>query len=201
MTRQSCGQMLDVYTEQMASAAAVIGQYRASFVEKMNWAARDVFTEMTDGKEQPQFTYKGTLGYGSDNVQENAAQKIYARMAESYAREIAAGVTLHGCHRDDIEIDLNGKSARLFASQGQQRSLSLAMKLAEGEISRETYGDYPVFLFDDVLSELDRGRREYLISKISKRQVIMTGCENLQSPVGESGAAHRIITVENGIFT
>ena len=124
-------------------------------------------------------------------------------MEESYIREIAAGVTLHGCHRDDIEIYLNDKSARLYASQGQQRSLSLSMKLAEGEISKETHGDYPVFLFDDVLSELDRGRREYLISKISGKQVVMTGCEQIDaiSQIKHRNTQeHRVISVEGGAF-
>ncbi|MBQ7338324.1 MAG: DNA replication/repair protein RecF [Clostridia bacterium] len=195
--------MLDVWTEQLAAAAAVLAPYRAEFVEKMNRAAVEVFCEMTDGKEIPRFVYKGVLGYGEENQQNDAKNKIFQKMEESYIREIAAGVTLHGCHRDDIEIYLNDKSARLYASQGQQRSLSLSMKLAEGEISKETHGDYPVFLFDDVLSELDRGRREYLISKISGKQVVMTGCEQIDaiSQIKHRNTQeHRVISVEGGAF-
>jgi DNA replication and repair protein RecF len=84
---------------------------------------------------------------------------------------------LWGIHKDDIEIKINGKSARIYASQGQQRSLALSMKLAEGEICREEFGDYPVFLFDDVLSELDGTRRDYLINRMKEKQVIITTCE------------------------
>ncbi len=195
--------MLDVWTEQLCQCAATVAAYRAEFVEKMNQAASAVFSEMTDGRENPRFLYKGPLGYGGENQKPDAISLIYERMEESYAREIAAGVTLHGCHRDDIEIYLNEKSARLYASQGQQRSLSLAMKLAEGEISREMFGDYPVFLFDDVLSELDRSRREYLISRISGKQVIMSGCEQIESltqGAGDGKETYRVITVENGTF-
>ncbi|MBR6727406.1 MAG: DNA replication and repair protein RecF, partial [Clostridia bacterium] len=90
-----------------------------------------------------------------------------------------AGATLWGIHKDDIEVELNGHSARLFCSQGQQRSLALALKLAEGELCREEIGEYPVFLFDDVLSELDATRRDYLLSKMKDKQVIMTSCESL----------------------
>ena len=100
-----------------------------------------------------------------------------------------------GIHKDDLEISLDGNRARIFASQGQQRSLSLALKLAEGEIIRdECGGDYPVFLFDDVLSELDSGRRSYLLSNLSGKQVIMTDCEK------KDIAAERVIGVANGKF-
>ena len=94
-----------------------------------------------------------------------------------------------------MEIYINGNRARIFASQGQQRSLSLALKLAEGEIIKdECGGDYPVFLFDDVLSELDSGRRQYLLSNLADKQVILTCCES--SCIN----ADRLISVENGKF-
>ena len=100
-----------------------------------------------------------------------------------------------GIHKDDLEISLDVNRARIFASQGQQRSLSLALKLAEGEIIRdECGGDYPVFLFDDVLSELDSGRRSYLLSNLSGKQVIMTACEK------KDVTAERVIGVKNGEF-
>ena len=84
---------------------------------------------------------------------------------------------MFGIHKDDLKIEINGKDSRLYASQGQQRSLALAMKMAEGEISREHTGEYPVFLLDDVLSELDPTRRAYVLSNINNRQVIITSCE------------------------
>ena len=110
-------------------------------------------------------------------------------------REIGAGATLWGIHKDDMEIDINGNRARIFASQGQQRSLSLALKLAEGEMIREEMGgSYPVFLFDDVLSELDGGRREYLLSNIKGKQVILTCCEK------NDIVSDRLIRVKNGAY-
>ena len=77
----------------------------------------------------------------------------------------------------DVAIDLNEQSAKLYASQGQRRSLALAMKLAEGAISRSVGGEEPVYLLDDVFSELDGERREYLLSALGERQVIITSCE------------------------
>jgi DNA replication and repair protein RecF len=98
-------------------------------------------------------------------------------LTENHDREIGAGSTLWGIHKDDVIIDLNSHPARAFASQGQQRSICIALKLAEGEICREEFGDHPVFLFDDVLSELDEKRRDYLINRISGKQVILTCCD------------------------
>ena len=78
---------------------------------------------------------------------ERKYQKLFS---SDIQREILVGTTVAGAHRDDFEIQLTGKNAKIFASQGQQRSIALAMKLAEGEISREESGEYPVFLLDDV---------------------------------------------------
>ena len=104
-------------------------------------------------------------------------------------------MTLWGIHRDDMELSINGHAARLFASQGQQRSLALSLKLAEGEICRERTGEHPVFLLDDVFSELDGTRRAYLCEKISGKQIIITSCE----PDLISGAKQ--IEVSGGCFT
>ena len=96
-------------------------------------------------------------------------------------KEFAAGITLYGIHRDDIEININGENTRKFASQGQQRSAILSLKLAEGEVNREICGEYPVYLLDDVLSELDEKRKKFIINGIKEKQVIITSCENDES--------------------
>lgn len=189
---------VDVWSAQLAQAGAIVCRYRARYVERMKAAAATVFHEMTDGAETPSFVYHGSLGEGCEPyIAESCEQMLLQKLTAHPERELDAGSTLYGPHRDDIEIELNGRAARTFASQGQQRSLALAMKLAEGEICREDMGEYPVFLFDDVLSELDAVRREYLISRIRDKQVIMTTCEN----TGELNMPHaRVILVENGQF-
>jgi len=111
---------------------------------------------------------------------------------------MSAGATLYGIHRDDVIIKLNGASARNFTSQGQQRSIALAIKLAEGEISRELMGEYPVFLFDDVLSELDSSRRQYMLSALTGRQIIMTTCEK---SLFDGARDIKLIHVEKGKYT
>ena len=106
------------------------------------------------------------------------------------------GTSLYGPQRDDVDIRISGNPARSFASQGQQRSIVLAMKLAEGEVIKRLFGEYPVFLFDDVLSELDKERRKYVLEGMKDRQVIITSCEGEDIIDG----AERIIEVRGGNY-
>lgn len=171
---------IDVWSAQLAHEGAIVARYRVWYVQKVNEAARAVFADMTDGGEVPEYTYEGSCHMERPEDYMDAAaveQSLLRLLTTSHDREIGATYTLWGPHKDDISITLNGVCARVYASQGQQRSLALAMKLAEGEISRSLCGDYPVFLFDDVQSELDSRRRDYLVNKIKDKQVILTTCE------------------------
>ena len=94
---------------------------------------------------------------------------------------------------EDIQISINGKDARTFSSQGQQRSIVLSLKMAEGEVSRELCSEYPVFLFDDVLSELDERRQKFVLEGMRDRQIIITSCERLRT-------AGKVIEVKGGSF-
>ena len=100
-----------------------------------------------------------------------------------------------GPHRDDIDILINGKKAKLYASQGQQRSAVLSMKLAEAEILTERTGEKPVILLDDVLSELDDSRQNFLLNKIDGYQVFITCCEKSNKKQLENG---RVFKIEEG---
>ena len=192
---------IDVWSEQLAREGAIIARYRVQYIQKMRQSASVVFSDMTGGGEVPDFTYVGTahLPHEEDYLDGAKTEKAFLELlTTSHAREIGAGYTLWGIHRDDIDITLNGFCARLFASQGQQRSLALAMKLSEGEICRESCSEHPVYLFDDVLSELDVRRRDYLTSRIHDKQVILTTCE--PSEMKRLGEAN-VIKVQNGTFS
>ena len=196
--RQTFDATVDLFSEQLAREAAIITQYRVKYIEKLRKYVSECFREMTGERETPLISYTSSSKLEEDECFD--INKCYEAYVELYStrhdREIGAGSTLWGIHKDDIEIDLNGNRARIFASQGQQRSLSLSMKLAEGEIIREECGgEYPVFLFDDVLSELDSGRREYLLSNLKNKQVILTCCES------NGINADKLIYVKNGTFS
>lgn len=197
--RSAFDSTVELWSERLAEEAAYIAEQRLLFKGRIEKHIADCFSEMTGEREIPTLRYDGSSGQDEAEYSDRALvkEKYFYLLMSSHDREISAGSTLWGIHKDDLDIRLNGRSARNFGSQGQQRSLALAMKLAEGEICREEFGDYPVFLFDDVLSELDGSRREYVLHRISGKQVILTGCE--PSLLSELQGIKRI-AVENGRY-
>ncbi len=161
-----------VWSEQLAFEAEIISEKRALYVEKLSEKVNNIVSDMTAGRENALITYQS----------QKTKEDYLKLLSENRERELRFGATLYGTHKDDLLIYLNSKEARSFASQGQQRSVALSMKMAEGEISKEISGSYPVFLFDDILSELDNGRREYLLSGMEGRQVIITSCDKIELP-------------------
>ena len=182
-----------LWSDQLAREGAYIARSRQRYVKRAEGYVKECFADMTGEKELPTLVYLGCdKNFGDYEDVAGVEKRLYEQLCSFHEREIGAGATLYGIHKDDIDVELNGHSARLFASQGQQRSLALALKLAEGEICREDCGEYPVFLFDDVLSELDASRRSYLLEKMAGKQVIMTSCEKTESFHG------KVLYVENG---
>ena len=175
--RQNSLMMLDVYSEELAYLCADISMMRVDYIKKLDYWVKIFFEEMTKGKEVPKITYETSVGKNDFNDREVLKNEYLSLLKNNFEKELKYGATLYGIHKDDLKIELNSMDSRFYSSQGQQRSLALAMKMAEGEISREYSGEYPVFLFDDVLSELDETRKSYILSNISKRQVIITACE------------------------
>lgn len=178
----------DLWAEKIAEMGEILSFKRAEYLEKVEKEVKMLFSEMTNGEERPELIYKKPM----------KKEEYMAQFLSGKQREIRAGTTLFGVHRDDIEILLNGKQARIFASQGQQRSLAVAMKLAEGSVSKEKTGEYPVFLLDDVLSELDDKRKRFILSGLAERQVIITCCDEKEV---EKIADGRVICVEKGQYT
>ena len=105
------------------------------------------------------------------------AQRIYDSLLAHEKKEMAAHACLIGPHKDDLLVDINGSPARYYGSQGQTRTACLSLKLAEREILFDDSGEYPVLLLDDVLSELDPVRRDFVLNKITGGQVMITCCE------------------------
>ena len=167
---------LESWSDSMAEYASHIYIFREDYVRRLTTYAAKILKEISDGCEELTISYESSIPKG---IEDRAMVKEEYRkiLLSSLDREIAAGVSLFGPHRDDLDIRINGKSARSFASQGQQRSIVLALKLSEGEVIKEICGEYPVFLFDDVLSELDERRRKYVLSEIGERQIIITCCD------------------------
>ena len=198
--RATFNETIGYWSEALAHEAAILSRFRESYAAQIQNFMQTCFLQMSEktGKtdEVPTLVYRGSSEQESYQDLGETKEKYLKLLTENREREIFAGTTLYGVHKDDLEIQLGGRAARLYASQGQQRSLALALKLAEGEISKKESGEYPVFLLDDVLSELDFQRREYLIEEIRDKQVIMTTCEIRD----ENYSGANIIRVKDGVF-
>lgn len=198
--------LFEVFAHTLAEAAAQVVSCRGDFIRKMDVLAKKQLLSLSHGADMLSLTYipRGAAEQAGADVmaegEENAALSDALAAADgkigfdeavcgAYAaamktlllsdlpREIAAKTTLFGPHRDDVGITLNGKAARYFASQGQTRSIALALKMAEGQLMHRMLGERPVYLLDDVLSELDEGRREFLLTELRHEQIILTSCE------------------------
>jgi len=189
----------ELWAEQLSECAAYITVTRAEYTDRLSELVKENFRLMTGGKENPELFFRTSAGGDTDPHDEAAVREKYFELyTGSSEREIAAGTTLWGIHRDDIMIELDSKEARLYASQGQDRSIALSMKLSEGEISESISGESPVYLFDDVMSELDESRRAFILSRFDGvRQIIITSCE----PEFFRGGGMKIIKVENGRYS
>ena len=182
----------EVWNEAMARTAAKINIMRREYLEGLEKYASVLQRDISGKRENIEVYYISDV----DGENEEDTEKKYREiLSENIKRECEAGVSLFGIHRDDIDIRINGKSSRYFASQGQQRSTVLSLKMAEGEMCFSSSGEYPVFLLDDVLSELDERRRDYILSLGSEKQFIITMCEDCIHSQNKN-----VITAEMGSF-
>ena len=162
---------LDIWNEKLAETGSRIMKLRESYIERINQKAREIQNEISGGKEELNLIYNPSV-----KLKENYLEKL----TEYKEKEKENLFCMVGVHRDDIDIFINGKPAKNYASQGQIRTAVLSLKLAETEIIKEETGEYPVMLLDDILSELDKSRREFLISKIKGKQIIIT-CTDIEN--------------------
>ena len=187
---------LDEFSDSLCRCGAQIIRYRAAFTKRLCETAVPIHSEFSGSGEILSLCYR-TVSTVSDPFA--AASEIYPELLEHQRThrqaEIASGNVLSGIHKDDLEIDINGANARLYASQGQTRTAALSLKMAEREISLQDTNECPVLLLDDVLSELDAKRQEFVLNRIGGGQTLITCCEDGQLR-GRTGG--KIISVASG---
>lgn len=171
---------LDVWDEQMSRLGAYISVLKYQYTKKLSIFAKKLYDEISNYREDFSLGYLSTV-YQSLEGREDWSGEMAAEYLEMLRRnrneDIRVGFTSAGIHRDDVGVIINGSLAKDFGSQGQNRSAALAMKLGQAFILNEETSEMPVILLDDVLSELDKSRREFIISKLSGMQVFITCCE------------------------
>ena len=187
---------LDEFSDGMCRASAQLIRYRASFASRLGEAAAPIHREFSGEGEALDIRY-ATVSTVTDPFA--PAKEIYYEICDHQEKhrqaELESGQCLTGAHKDDLEIFINGRAARAFASQGQTRTAALSVKLAEREIFLAETGEYPVLLLDDVLSELDTKRQEFVLNRIGGGQTLITCCED-EGISSRTGG--RVLLVDNG---
>lgn len=166
--------MLDVWDVGLAKEGAIIIEKRMEYIATLNDAAGKFHSALSSEKETLKLSYEsGSKTDGAQNIQE----ELYKAIVASRQKDKDLGFCTVGPHRDDIKIEIDGKDSRKFASQGQQRTIALAMKLGEVVIYKNEIGEPPVLLLDDVLSELDKTRQTLLLEMTQGFQTLLTCTE------------------------
>ncbi len=159
--------MLDVFEEEIAQNGKKLTEYRQRYIKALNEFLPTVYDGISAGKEELTTNYL----YSFDG-------DLLEALKASRQEDMYTGTTSIGPHRDDIDFKINGISARKFGSQGQKRSVALAVKLAEAEVIRKSTGECPIILLDDVMSELDSNRQNYILNHIKGMQSFITCCDD-----------------------
>lgn len=161
---------LPVWDQQLSKEAGKIIKARNDFLAEISPIAEQKHAFLSGGKE----TLKMKTESGYYGSEEDIAFALFSDLKTGLERDIRLGFTSIGPHRDDIKFMLNDMDVRVFGSQGQQRTVALSLKLAETEIFYNRFGEYPILILDDVLSELDKKRQRKLVSSVEHLQTIFT---------------------------
>ena len=184
--------LLEVWDMRLAKLGAAIMAERRSFVDKMGPLATQVYEGISRGREDLVLTYAPSPGIEPGMTTAQWEERFLQELSRTADQDIRRGATTVGPHKDDLDITLSGLSARRYGSQGQQRSAVLAMKLAEAQTLSQLSGETPIVLLDDVMSELDQSRQDYLLNHLHGRQVFVTCCSPETVSLQETGKRFRV---------
>lgn len=165
---------LDVWNINLIKTGSRIMKVRKEFIYILSEKARNNHARLTNENETLEIKYSPSIKAGNKSSIEEIEKSFTEEVERLIDKELKKGTTLCGPQRDDYEIFLNDKNIKLFGSQGQQRTAVLSVKLAEIDIMKENTGENPVLLLDDVMSELDSKRQDYLLSSINDIQTFIT---------------------------
>ncbi len=159
--------MLDVFEKEISQNGSKIIEYRTEYCKNLTPHLSEIYSGLSGKREDLEAKY----------IPICSSKNLAEELIKARKRDLYSGVTSVGPHRDDLDFRINSVSARTFGSQGQQRSVAIALKLAEAKTLKEIIGEEPVAILDDIMSELDPGRQNYILNNITERQVFITCCD------------------------
>jgi len=171
-------QILPEYNARLCQVGALLISYRARFFDALGKAAEEYHNHFSGGAEEFRLEYK-TVSTVKDPFApvETLIGQLQEHLASHERGELESAQSLTGPHKDDFDVSLSGMNLKAFGSQGQVRTSAISLKLAQRELMGRESGEMPVLLLDDVLSELDPGRQDFVLNQISQGQVFITCCE------------------------
>ncbi len=169
--------LLSVWDGHLATVCAKLSLARNAYVKKISPKAEEIYHGLSAGKEKLSLSLLTQIGDIDGLSPEQIRDRYYERIQNAHPQDLAVGHSTVGAHREDLLVEINGLSVKTFGSQGQQRSAVLALKLAEASLLKEVTGEQPVALLDDVMSELDVSRQDYILNHIHDWQVLITCCD------------------------
>ena len=171
-------EILPEYNARLCQVGALLISYRARFYESLGKAAGKFHGQFSGGAEDFALEYK-TVSTVSDPFAPTSklTEDLQEHLQRHYRAELETGQCLTGPHKDDFSVSLSGIDLKSYGSQGQTRTAAISLKLAQRELMAREMGEEPVLLLDDVLSELDAGRQDFVLNQIVSGQVFITCCE------------------------
>lgn len=166
-------QMLDTYNQKLIEYSALIGIYRYKYLEILKKYASKFHYELSSGHENLQIIYDNNFSTNFENI-DRIKKEFREILEKNREKEIIRGQSIYGPHKDDIVFLINGNDAKIYGSQGQQRTIMLSLKLAEAKLIEEITKTKPILLWDDVFSELDNQRATLLVERSKAYQNIIT---------------------------
>lgn len=184
---------LDIWDLQLAKLGTILSIYRRDYLAKLSTLATSIYCGLSSGKEEFSVSYQSSAFEQLPGRYDDEAITCYfERLQQGLQQDIRQGFTGVGIHRDDVEVNIGGLSAKTYGSQGQQRSAILTLKLAEANLLRKVTGETPVILLDDVMSELDAKRQDYILNHVQEGQVFITCCDSINTMRLKNGRIFRI---------
>jgi DNA replication and repair protein RecF len=187
---------LEDFSLQLCRYGAVITHYRAHLIRRLGETAPAIHREFSGDREQLTLFYEADSAITDPLAPTSVLlEQLLEHQQRHRQTELSARKCLVGPHRDELRVEIDGRSARQFASQGQTRTAALSLKLAQRDIIYADRGEYPVLLLDDVLSELDPRRQEFVLNHIQGGQVFLTCCEEERLACLQEG---KVFVIQNG---
>lgn len=171
-------EILPEYNARLCQVGALLISYRARFYDGLGKAAAGYHGSFSGGAEEMALSYRTVSTVKDAFAPVSVLEEQLREHLESHARaELESAQCLTGPHKDDFDVTVSGVSLKAYGSQGQVRTAAISLKLAQRELMRRESGEMPVLLLDDVLSELDAGRQDFVLNQITGGQVFITCCE------------------------